>query len=206
MFKNLKMNIDEIGSFATIKEIYNDLSLFIDEDFFIAGGCFTSLLDNRAIKDIDIFSPNPKNVIKALRDDELSEETYSNSQVVHFQRKNVRLEVIKKMKYDSAKDVIDAFDFTIVKAAYDGEKLIFHNRFFIDNAQKRIVVGNDNLDYPVSALWRTMKYSRKGYLMCPKGLMNLMRQIENQNIDWDNPKENLIEFYPDGTPKFEGID
>jgi hypothetical protein len=38
------------------------------------------------------------------------------------------------------------------------------------------------------------------------GLVNKTIAINNLTIDWENPDENSIEFYPDGTPKFNGID
>lgn len=42
--------------------------------------------------------------------------------------------------------------------------------------------------------------------MCPVGLAEILKKINLNPIDWENPDENELEFYPDGTPTFRGLD
>lgn len=77
-------------------------------------------------------------------------------------------------------------------------------RFYIDNAQKRLVVKS--LPRPLSTVKRAIKYSGRGYKMCPVGLAKILKAVQDNPINWENPSENEIEFYPDGTPTFRGLD
>ena len=37
-------------------------------------------------------------------------------------------------------------------------------------------------------------------------LAKILKKIQENPIDWNNPSENEFEFYPDGTPTFRGLD
>ena len=199
--------IDDVAKFWLIKNLHNELfgeDLFDDlPQAFIAGGCFNSLLGGRPIKDIDIFSPTPEKVIKHLSEIGLKIQR-ENDFICNFKHKKFIIQVIKKFIYTDARAVIDSFDYTIVCAAYDGKDLVVNERFFIDNAQRRLVVNS--LPKPLSTLRRLAKYSSRGYTACPVGLGKLARAINELTIDWENPQENEIDFYPDGTPTFRGLD
>jgi hypothetical protein len=53
---------------------------------------------------------------------------------------------------------------------------------------------------------RAIKFAGRGYAMCPVALAKILKQIQENPIDWSNPSQNEIEFYPDGTPTFRGLD
>ena len=108
--------------------------------------------------------------------------------------------MIKKYKYKSPQETIDSFDFTIVCAAIGPEGIITDERFYIDNAQRRLVVKS--LPKPLSTVKRGMKYSMRGYSMCPVGLAKILKAVQENPINWEDPEQNDIEFYPDGTPTF----
>jgi hypothetical protein len=48
------------------------------------------------------------------------------------------------------------------------------------------------------------KYIKKGYTACNGTLLTLTRELQKVNLD--NPQENSLTFYSDGTPRFLGVD
>lgn len=48
------------------------------------------------------------------------------------------------------------------------------------------------------------KYIKKGYTACNGTLLTLTRALQAVNLD--NPSEDALRFYPDGTPRFLGVD
>ena len=122
----------------------------------------------------------------------------------NFKHEGGAIQVIKKYAYETPQETIDDFDFTIVTAAFDGRNFITHERFYLDVAQRRIVITN--LVKPLNTLKRALKYASRGFVMCPIAMSRLAKAINLKKIDWDNPNQNVIDFYPDGTPTFRGID
>jgi hypothetical protein len=62
----------------------------------------------------------------------------------------------------------------------------------------------NRLDFPLSSLERMQKYIKKGYTACNGTLLTLTRELQKVNLD--NPQENTLTFYSDGTPRFLGVD
>jgi hypothetical protein len=172
-------------------------------NFWIAGGCFIGIVTGSRIKDIDVFTPDAAPVIDEFKSRGYL-ETFENDWIKNFKHEGLTIQVIKKYAYDSPQKTIDDFDFTIVSAAYNGKEFIAHERFYLDVAQRRIVITN--LVKPLNTLKRAMKYASRGFVMCPVGLSRLAKEINLLKIDWENPDQNVIDFYPDGTTTFRGID
>lgn len=176
----------------------------LPEGCWIAGGCMRSFLVGEKAKDIDIFTAEPDRVIEFLASKEGFKKTFGNDFFQNFKHKDLTYQVIKKYVYQNPQDTIDSFDFTLISAAYSKEGFISHERFYLDNAQKRLVIHN--LPLPLSTLKRSLKYTSRGYRLCPVSLSRLARAINELKIDWENPDQNQIDFYPDGTPTFRGKD
>ena len=198
------MEITDIAKFAFLGIMYKELFKDAPAKAIMAGGAFSSSLVGRKVKDIDIFTDNPAALIEHLKANSEIKHQFENDWVCNFGYKKYIVQVIKKYTYQTPEAVIADFDFTIVCCAYAGEKLVYHERFFADNAQMRCVVNN--LSKPLSSLQRLTKYCSRGYSACPIGIGKIARAITALNIDWDNPNQNEVEFYPDGTPKFNGLD
>lgn len=207
----VKMNIADVGAFACIADVHKVITDAVDASkhsmprpsIYIAGGCFSSLLAGRKVKDIDVFTDNQEGLIAALEKSGMK-PTFKNYWVCNFKIGKFTVQVVRGYEYHRPVDVIESFDFTIVCAVYDGESLYVDERFFMDNAQHRLVVRA--LPKPLSTMQRMMKYASRGYRVCPKGLAEVAKAVNKMEIDWDNPDDNKIEFYPDGTPKFLGLD
>jgi len=176
----------------------------LPENCWIAGGCMRSFLVGEKAKDIDIFTANPESVIASLDGKDGFKKTFGNEFFQNFKKGDLTYQVIKKYKYATAQETIDSFDFTLISAAYSKDGFISHERFYLDNAQKRLVIHN--LPLPLSTMKRALKYAGRGYRLCPVSLSRLVRTINELAIDWENPDQNQIDFYPDGTPTFRGKD
>lgn len=153
---------------------------------------------------MDIFSNDPDSVLQAFKSDDTFNAGFENDFISNFYKDGMCYQIIKKYKYKTPKETIDNFDFTIICAAISKDGIITDERFYIDNAQKRLVVKS--LPKPLSSVKRGMKYSKRGYFMCPIGLSKILKAVSENPIDWSDPKQNDIDFYPDGTPTFRGLD
>lgn len=158
----------------------------------------------KKINDYDIFSNDSENIISILKAEKVV-CTFETEYFTNFYLdNNTKIQIIKRYSPKTFKEIFDVFDFTIVCGAYDGIKFECHERFFQDIATKRLVINT--LRFPLKTLERICKYSRRGYTACPVGLLRLAQSIRNLDIDWNNPDENLLSFYPNGTFRFSGID
>src|SRR5262245_419604 len=122
-------------------------------------------------------------------------KTFDNDLVANFAWNGCKVQVIKKYVYQTMEETVAAFDFTCVSAAFDGKRFVCHKRFYLDAAQSRLVL--DTLTLPLSTIERALKYSGRGYRLCPVALATICRAINEAEIDWNNPDRYIIEFYPD---------
>lgn len=192
----------EIQCFGAIKNIYDAMPA--KEISWIAGGALRSYLVGDRVKDLDIFSANPEAVLEAFKSRDDFKAGFENDFIANFYKEGMCYQVIKKYKYDNQKDTIASFDFTIIAASIGPDGLVVDDRFYVDNAQKRLVVKS--LPKPLSTVKRGMKYCGRGYVMCPVALAKILKAVQENPINWDDPEQNEIEFYPDGTPSFRGLD
>jgi hypothetical protein len=176
----------------------------LPDNCWIAGGCMRSFLCGEKPKDIDVFTADPDSVIAFLEKKDGFKKSFGNDFFQNFKFKDLTYQVIKKYKYNTPQETIDSFDFTLISAAYGKDGLVLHERFYIDNAQKRLVINA--LPLPLSTMKRALKYALRGYMLCPVSLSKLVRAINELSVDWENPDQNQIDFYPDGTPTFRGKD
>lgn len=194
--------MSEVQAFGRLKSLYEKMPA--KEISWIAGGALRSFLVGDKVKDLDIFSSDPEKVLSAFKSDDSFKVGHENDFISNFYKDNMCYQVIKKYKYQSPQETIDSFDFTIVCAAIGQDGIITDERFYIDNAQRRLVVKS--LPKPLSTVRRGMKYCQRGYYMCPVGLAKILKAVQENPINWEDPSQNEIEFYPDGTPSFRGLD
>jgi hypothetical protein len=162
---------------------------------YIAGGVFKNIFNNEKFKDVDIFFENETNYIEALelfKKDEKYAASYKNDKVTAFKHKEtgVTVELIKH-KYKSPLDMIEEFDFTIVKFVYykvvnkDESgieedkiewKVAYHNKFFEHLHMKRLVIDHEII-LPVNTLNRMFKYARYGYFPCRESKANIIQSL-----------------------------
>lgn len=175
---------------------------------FIAGGVFASIFTKSKINDIDVFfyeKDDVNNMIEFLKNCNDCKVGFNNDWVCNIYLKNLKLQLVKKYTFVTPEECINSFDFTVCKCAYDGSKIYHSERFFIDLTSKALIVDGLLLK-PLSTFKRAFKYQKKGYIICNVGLAKIAKEINKIEIDWENPDQNQIEFYPDGTASFLGLD
>lgn len=171
---------------------------------WVAGGsCRDYFSLGYAKSDIDIYFPNSSELEKAKKWflDNKGEIKFENNRLIVFHYEKYKFELIK-IYFSSPEETIEQFDFTVCCCAVDKVKIYYHDTFFIDLAKKRLVINK--LLFPLSTLQRLQKYIIKGYLICNGGLLEIAKAIQLLNLN--EPKQNHLEFYPDGTPKFVRFD
>lgn len=197
-----KLIFEEINSFDA-----PDLQPKIDpKKWAIAGGAIRAYLAGEEIKDFDIFTQDKetedqlKNAILTLGGEILRE----NDLLADFKFKNRWFQIIKGRHYDiSNSSLIDSFDFTICGAMVraDGG---FDSvpTFFQDVLAKHLRVIK--ITFPLASLQRMQRYIQRGYTACNGTLLEMTKSLATVNLN--DPQTNSLAFYPDGTPRFIGID
>jgi hypothetical protein len=206
--------IEKIPALAPLNAIIDEINDALDQKegmvnesdpikYWIAGGAITSAITGEKINDYDLFSPTPEKLRDRLKES-IGYTTFEHDFFTNFRIANQKVQVITRYSPESQEAIFNTFDFTINCGAYDGLTFAHHDRFWQDIATKRLVVNE--LFFPLKTMERVAKYSRRGYKVCPVGLLNIAKAINALQIDWDNPSENDLSFYPDGTPRFMGPD
>lgn len=179
--------------------------------------------------DVDLFPKNNES-IKAITDELLKlgyEIKHENEVSISFKPgKNVDIkiktspvpQIIKPViegaiiTVGSIEEILDNFDFTIVRAAILDNKTVIVDKDFIQDEENHIL-RLKNIHCPISSLLRCCKYSRKGYFMRPaeavklfndwmdrddKYRIRLMELFEKSNLGGFDPVTN-----PDGMTQKE---
>ena len=170
--------------------------LLIGHPGIIAGGCFKSIFTGQKPHDVDMFFRDSVDLHQAIlyfkeRPDEYT-RGYENKNVESFihSKSGIRIECVKKI-FGSPEEILDQFDFTISKFAYeitaeppddpDGswtytDRIIYHYQFFEHLLMKRLVV-DAAMPYPVSTFQRTYKYARSGFFPCHETKLKILRAV-----------------------------
>lgn len=160
---------------------------------FIAGGCFKNIFSDTKTKDIDIFFKNKDDFIKARKYFEDNDEFvffYKSGKVVAFKDKKTDLIIeLIRGKYGTPKQIIEDFDFTIVKFAYYKQikidsneeetisyKCLYSDKFFEHLTLKRLVI-DDKTPFPINTFDRMFRYAKYGYFPCRETKKNLINEI-----------------------------
>lgn len=210
----MKEMIEKIPALAPLNRIIDEINDLLNQNegqeneskpikYWIAGGAVTAAITGDKINDFDLFSPTPELLRDKLKE-AVGFATFEHGFFTNFRIANQKVQVITRYSPESQEAIFNTFDFTINCGAYDGLTFAHHDRFWQDIATKRLVVNE--LFFPLKTMERVAKYSRRGYKVCPVGLLNIAKAINALQIDWDNPSENDLSFYPDGTPRFMGPD
>ena len=161
---------------------------------FIAGGVFKNIFQNESFRDIDVFFENEKDYLEAVNfyksDSENWSEKYENKNAKCFVNKKnrVTIELVKSF-FSNPIEMLQRFDFTIVKFAYIREKnendeleykCLYHENFFEDLLLKKLVIDNTS-SFPVNTLERSWKYKGYGYGLCRESKIKLVEMLKNAN-------------------------
>ena len=171
---------------------------------FIAGGCFKNIFNKEKVKDIDVFFESDKDFQEARLyyegKDEEYYKFYENSNVIAFKNRseyknNITIELIRTT-FGTPEEILNSFDFTIVKFAYykklinigeddligDVEYRILHDENFFEHIQRKRLVVDDKMLFPVSTFERMLRYAKYGYFPCRETKIKLIEEIRNAEV------------------------
>ena len=212
---------------------------------FICGGCFKNIFNKEKVKDLDIFFKSREDFDDAVEyyngktagywidgneDDIVDEDEaeyrflYENKNVKAYIHKKtgVRIELCSKI-FGAAEDVLNQFDFTIVKFAYYKEEVedetgaevgnpfddesdeinmdvsthieykILMHDKFFEHLHIRRLVIDDKILFPMSTLERAFRYARYGYFPCKETKMKMARAVKGLPDDQLEVSESLYD-------------
>jgi len=162
-----------------------------DMNFFVAGGAIRSIFTNEEINDIDIYPKTYEDTYEIL---EYMKSNYAllsctdKSVMFYSSNHTYKYNIVTFREFNTAKDIFDSFDYTIVMGAYDNttDEFVFHEDFFVDNTSRSLIF-NKKTGYPVISLLRLYKYYDRGYKFNKITLIQIVSEILKLNINsWED--------------------
>lgn len=173
---------------------------------WVAGGAVRDFFARENTEsDIDVFFVNDialTNARTELEDGLKLKLLYENPSVIAYKWRGKVVQLIRQYFFSSPQECIANFDFTVCSCAVDEKGVYVHDNFFQDLAGRRLAINK--LPFPLATLQRLQKYVQKGYVACNGTLLEIAKGIQTLNLD--KPSENVLAFYPDGSPKFRRFD
>ena len=166
---------------------------------FIAGGCFKDIFLGNKVRDIDIFFENEedyKNALKVYKSKKDFKKIYSNDNCTGYKdtKNGIGVELIKSV-FGTPEEVLNQFDFTIVKAAYfnppnDEQEIqfMYQPNFFEHLLLKRLVI-DDTIPRPAATLNRSWKYASYGFGLCRESKIKLTNDLVERGVVDDINKD-----------------
>lgn len=200
-------NLDKFMKSRSLANIaLTSLLTYLPDGVFIAGGFVASIInDNHQASDIDLFfngsdafektydlfvNPPQHEDAWIFRGCELSiQQKELNKQSERLKLVNVKpinpkrlpIQLIKMVWYETARDVIDSFDFTATQFAINKDELCFNPLSMDDLNKKRLVVHRHQ--YPLEMLYRLVKYVKKGYSVPAETISSVVKGIRDAESD-----------------------
>lgn len=87
----------------------------------------------------------------------------------------ITVQAIKTRWYDSLREVLDSFDFTLCQFGYDGALLVCGDYSLWDLGRKRLVPHR--LTYGTASMRRLLKYTKQGFTICGGGLSDFLEKV-----------------------------
>ena len=160
-----------------------------EHGIMLCGGAITSAFSGASIKDLDFYVQDHEKLESASKFIEeffpsasLYESINARTWTRNKGRRKYRVQVITRFT-GNAEKIFDDFDFTICQGAYNfgNERFEFGARFLQDIAKRDIVYCGKS-HYPICALYRTLKYQRKGYNLRGVTMMHIALSIVQLKI------------------------
>lgn len=155
-------------------------------NIFIAGGCLRNVLNP---KDIDIFARDEKSLYY-LRDFLIKFgakkicET-ENAITLEISQIEPKIQLIKKLT-GNAEEVVNQFDFNI-----NTNYLYFDQDFKTPNPPPAYLKVCDNVKTPLTLLSRTLKFTKKGFVIKKEELLKTLEIVKNA---LENEKKEDLNF------------
>ena len=158
-------------------------------DVYVAGGFIRTYFAGEKTNDMDLFFTHKQAIEKLcahLKNTCAMENEYITDRAISVKIKNreghfQKIQLIQYCFGDPI-DVMEKFDFTICKAAYNfsNETCIYHPDFFKDLAGR--ILKFTGSPEPLSSLGRAFKYVSKGYHICDENIISIADAISKKGI------------------------
>lgn len=172
-----------------LKKQSSILDTFSKFNVILCGGAITSVFTGLPVKDLDFYVPT----LEAEKEVDTFLRTYfptvfeSNNAITYKRASGsgaliYTIQLIKRFK-GGPQDIFKNFDFTITQGCYQfSEKsFVFSPRFFSDLSKRRLVYCGAS-HFPICALYRTLKYQKKGFIVTGGTLMHIALAIAQLEI------------------------
>jgi hypothetical protein len=163
---------------------------FLPKGAFIAGGALTSAFTSAPINDVDFYFKSEQAFIEAVADayDSNLWCLAATDRAITFADRDKVIQLMHFDFFESAEAVFDAFDYTVVMAAYDIDKedFVFHEDFF-KHAAQRFLRFHSGTRYPYGSLMRLLKYQDRGYKIGKSDLLRIGLACQRVELNsWDD--------------------
>lgn len=171
IMRERKVSTEVFEIIQSLKKI--GLVFDLNEGPWVAGGSLTKAMLNEPLgdSDIDIFFPNTKTYglfVDLIRRNKSRVELLANtfaSETFMIKGIPTKIQFVKfKHKYSNRYKLLSHFDFNIVKAMTDGERMLYHKRFFKDLDARVLALEHYPINLTDNDLTiRTVKYILRGF-------------------------------------------
>lgn len=165
------------------------MNLLVPNKVWLGGGALRTLFgQSEKVSDFDVFF-NAQDLVQPTEKILVSrgfKEVFRcpAGKLTTFKKKGaspVKVQLITEKFYSSAEDMLDTFDITACRHAYDGETLSTFYSSIRDVKRKRINLHR--VQYPNATLKRIAKYSSKGYRLTNEATEFFTQFIYNAGAD-----------------------
>lgn len=136
----------------------------------LAGGFIRAIIAREEISDIDLFSDSPEHAEQwaAVLNQKKGRRLVKTDNATTIYGTGLPVQFIHRWTYDTPRDVVRSFDYTICSAAiwWNGQawSSLCHQTFYEDLASKRLVYLSPRRDEAAGgSLLRVLKYYQRGY-------------------------------------------
>lgn len=189
---------------------------------FICGGCFKNIFNHEKVKDLDVFFKSEDDYEDAVEYFDSMTEGYEGDEKhpityrFYYENKNVKaykhiekgivIELCRKI-FGTAEEILNQFDFTIVKFAYYKEEVedtsgaevdeidewltevtdekaqthieyrVLHDDKFFEHLHMKRLVTDNQIPYPMSTFERMIRYAKYGYFPCKETKMKIIKSL-----------------------------
>lgn len=173
-----------------ITKILVQASNFKPKGAFIAGGALTSAFTGAPINDVDYYFKSKEAFMDAVSEaySEMMWCVAATDRAVTFISNDNIIQLMLFDFFPTAEAIFDAFDYTIVMAAYDldSKEFIFHDDF-LKHASQRYLSFHSGTRYPYGSLMRVLKYQQRGYTIGKGDLLRIALCCSQVPINsWDD--------------------
>lgn len=167
------------------------LNLLQKELIWLAGGAIRCLFSGETIQDYDLFFKNEQVLKQTIEKLDILKAKLvfkcPKGELYTYRINDMKIQLITKRFYESAKELIDTFDFTICQFSFDTETVEIGDNSIHHLIKKELHVNK--LEYPVATMNRLVKYSKKGYkhsIACMEIFEKIQSGVLNNEFNPDN--------------------